>query len=234
MGTPRKLRYLAAGAAAGALALGSVGSAAAIVNPGSLLTGLTTTAGNAVGTVVPAATAPLVGQGGLLDNTNINADARIVVPKVAVVDTETNVAIDDGVITAKTDTYANVANVVVVDIDDAVVVVDTTRPSVFVSVPAAHVNVAGITADAHVAPTTVDLRTLTVDAPKIIAKVQAGDIKVKAKAKVYANLTSGKIKVKAKAKVKVGNHTVLKARAKVKAKLHANLKTKVKLRVIAH
>jgi hypothetical protein len=227
MGT-RNLRLLAVGAAASALALGSVGTASAALLPDTLLGGLTNTVGNVVGTVVPAVTAPIVGQGGLLDNTVVVARANVDVPNVAHVDTDTAVVINDGKIVAATDTHANVLNVVKADVT-GVAVVDTQRPSVFVFVPEAHANVAGITVDAFVAPTTVDLRKLTVKAPLIAARVQAGDIKVKAKASAFVNLRKGKVFVKAKAKAKIG-HTTIKARAKVKVKLHHGLKAKAFIR----
>jgi hypothetical protein len=222
---------LAVGAAAGALALGSVGTASAELLPTGLL-GVTDTVGSVLGTVVPAVTAPVVGEGGLLDDTAIAANAKVDVPNVAHVKTDTVVAIDDGLVVAATDTHANVANVVKADVV-GVAVVDTQRPSVFVFVPKAHANVAGITVDAFVAPTFVDLRKLTVKAPLIAARVQAGDIKVKARASAYANLRKGKVLVKAKAKAKIGRHTTIKAKAKVKVRIRHHVKAKVFVRAVA-
>jgi hypothetical protein len=227
---PRNLRYLAAGAAAGALALGSVGSAAALVSPGPLVGDLAGTVGGVLGTVVPAATAPIVGQGGLLDDTTIVANANVNVPNVAQVNTANTVTIDDGVVVADTDTHANVANVVRADVV-ATATVDTNRPSITVVAPVVHADVAGIRVNAVVAPTTVDLGDMTVDAPFIGAPVVAGDIKAKVKAKVHADLVAGKIKAKVKAKAKIGS-TKIKLKAKAKVKLRPHLTAWAKVRAI--
>jgi phosphohistidine swiveling domain-containing protein len=53
---------------------------------------------------VPAVTAPIVGENGLLDDTAVVAKASIDVPNVAHVDTNTAAVIDDGKIVAATDT----------------------------------------------------------------------------------------------------------------------------------
>jgi hypothetical protein len=223
---------LAVGAAAGALALGSVATASASTTD-PLLGGVTNTLGNVLGTVVPAVTAPVVGENGLLDDTVVVAKANVDVPNVAHVDTNTAAVIDDGKIIAATDTHANVANLVKADVD-GVAVVNTNKPSVFVYVPEVHANVAGVKVDAFVAPTTVNLKKLTVSAPLIAARVKAGDIKVDAKAAAFANLRKGKVFVAAKAKVKINHHTVLKAKAKVKVKLHHNIKIKAYLKGFVH
>jgi len=226
------LRLIAVGAAAGALALGSVATASAAPTD-TLLGGVTNTLGNVLGTVVPAVTSPVVGEGGLLDDTAVVAKANVDVPNIAHVNTNTAAVIDDGKIVAATDTHANVANLVKADVD-GVAVVNTNKPSVFVFVPVVHANVAGVKVDAFVGPTTVNLKKLTVSAPLIAARVKAGDIKVDAKAAAFANLRKGKVFVAANAKVKINHHTVLKAKAKVKIKLHHNIKIKAYLKGFVH
>jgi hypothetical protein len=224
MRNPRSLRYLAAGAAAGALALGSVGAASAQVGT-ALLGNVAETVGGVIGT------APLVGEGGLLDDTVIVAKADVNVPNVAHVRTADAVVIDDGEILVATKTHANVADVVKADVK-ALAVVDTQDSAVGVIVFPSHVEAAGVAVDATVAPATVDLRHLTIHVPFAAARLKVGDlVKAKVKASAFVDLPKGKIKVKAKVRARVA-HLKIRARAHAKVKLHRHVKVKIGARAI--